>query len=787
VSRLAKHRLFLATLMAAALGAAAPPATADFLWAGANEPFLYLESNDVIRETLDAMADSDLRVLRIMIAYHFEPETVGVYDYGVLDRVDYLIQEARKRGVVLMIVFDTTYFLWPGNESSYLDYWTATEFFTEPMARVFYKSRIETILNHVHPLYGKPYKDIDDVIWAWELMNEPWIRDEFPEADISDSLKYEHMRSWHNEIAGHVKSIDPGTLVSLGIAGYSRYYGSECGDDIQTLGVIPDADVYTLHFYGGDLSAWIDDARVLTEPAGKLLFIEEFGTTRDAGMPAIQSHYTSVTGGCLSKECPWAFWRIGRSKAGTCWQIWTDDDVWWDPVDPMARTMWDTPTDQAWTVDAHVTACEAYWDRCEDLSLHGWSPSGDSGDAISVELSSEVVYEGDHALKCNFDPAHSGSSWAAFTANARTPYHWGLVDTLHLRVFNETYWTMDLTIWCTSGSGGDRDTLVSSCNLVPHTWVTLGSLPLDGITDRADITDLNVSIRGYTEPGALYLDAFQVSAPLEGEEIVEADSLVIESFESYSSSAALQQMWYEKPTDGGVIQSWDLSWNTPAGGEKCMQVNFDLNQSPWWGGVESSFDSPMDVSNYDGIQVAVRGTEGVHLTFQIADDAGSYANYDYLVCHPEWTFYHVPLDSFVGQYVNTGMLKRVAFFADWSGAAGGTFWVDEIGASDIRVLSVGREENLQSGTGLGRNFPNPFNPSTTIPFVLERPQMVSIAVYDIHGRRVRVLLEKALSAGVHQAVWDGRSDRGVGVTCGVYFCVMSTPGESYSSKMVLVR
>jgi len=777
----------VSVLLVIALGATGAPARADFLWAGANEPFLYLESNEVIQETLDAMAASDLRVLRIMIAYHFEPEVVGVYDYSVLDRIDYLIQEARERGVVLMICFDTTYFLWPGYESSYLDLWTATQFFTEPMARLFYKSRIQAILDHEHPMYEKPYKEIDDVIWAWELMNEPWIRDEFPEANISDSLKYEHMRSWHTEMAGYVKSLDPNTLVSLGIAGYSRYYGSECGDDIQTLGVIPDADIYTLHFYGGALDTWINDARAVTEPAGKLLFIEEFGSTRDAGMSAIQSHYTYVTGEGLSMECPWAFWRIGRSKAGTSWQLWTDDAAWWDPIDPMARAMWNTPTDQPWTVDAHVTACEPYWDRCEDLSSHGWSVSGDPGDAASVEISSDVVYEGSSALKCIFDPSLSPSGRASFRADGRTPYHWGFVDTLRLQAFNASSWTVDLTVWCRSGSGGDVDTLGPARTLVPHTWIAIGDLPLNAIADRAHITELNVSIGGYTDPGALYLDAIRLSAPLEAIEVVESDSLVIDNFESYSNSGAMQAVWYEKPADGGVIQSWDLSWGDAAGGDKCMEVDFDLNQSPWWGGVESSFDSPMDVSGYDGIQVAVRGAEGVHLTLQIADNAGAYANYNYLVCHPEWTFYHVPLDSFTGQVVNTAMLRRIAFFADWSGTNNGTFCVDEIGASDVHVLSVEREADAQFRSGLGKNFPNPFNPSTTIPFVLEDPQAVSIAIFDIRGRRVRFLEKKNLGRGEHQVTWDGRNDAGIEVSCGVYFCVMRVPSATYSSKMVLVR
>jgi hypothetical protein len=774
-----------------ALGLVAHPAGADFLWAGANQPFLYLDPVDEIVETLDALDASDLRVLRVMLAYQFEPDTPGVYDFSILDRLDYLIQEARKRGVVLMIVFDTSYYLWPGNESSYLDYFTATEFFTEPLARMLYKNRIEAILNHEHPLYERPYKDIDDVIWAWELMNEPWIRDEFPEPDIPDSLKYEHMRSWLGEMASFVKLHDPTTLVSLGIAGYSRYYGSECGDDIQTLGVIPDAGIYTLHFYGGALSTWINDARVVTEPAGKLLFVEEFGKTRSEGMPAIISFYTYVTSECLSTECPWMFWRVGRSKAETSWQIWTDDDVWWNPVDPASHTTWATATDQPWTVDAHVTACRPYWDRCEDLSLHGWSvPEGpQAGDAVSVRLSSQVVREGDYSLECAFDPEQSEASFATFTADGRTPYHWGFVDTLRLCVFSTSDWTVDLTISCENGSGGTVDTLERSYTLVPQTWYTMAKFALDRITDRSDITELIITVSDYITPGSLFLDAMRLSEFLPGEEITTEDSLVIESFETYEDTDDLQESWYEKPVDGNVIESWELWWDNPAGGEKSMRVEFDLNQSPWWGGVEYAFDCPIDVSGFDGIDVALRGTEGVYLTFQIADESGSYANYDYLVCLPEWTFHHVPLDSFSGEWVNTARLKRIAFFTTWAGVTSGFFWVDEISAADPGYSSVDRSGHVSGheSSGLGRNFPNPFNPSTTIPFSLRQSQEVSLSIYDILGRRVRTLLSKRLEPGPYQVIWDARDDRGLKVSCGVYLCIMRTPTICYTRKVVVVR
>ncbi|HQV30257.1 MAG TPA: right-handed parallel beta-helix repeat-containing protein, partial [Calditrichia bacterium] len=56
---------------------------------------------------------------------------------------------------------------------------------------------------------------------------------------------------------------------------------------------------------------------------------------------------------------------------------------------------------------------------------------------------------------------------------------------------------------------------------------------------------------------------------------------------------------------------------------------------------------------------------------------------------------------------------------------------------------------------LGANYPNPFNPSTTIPFSLERPGEVRLLVYNILGQVVRILAEGQMSAGAHQVRWDG--------------------------------
>jgi len=70
---------------------------------------------------------------------------------------------------------------------------------------------------------------------------------------------------------------------------------------------------------------------------------------------------------------------------------------------------------------------------------------------------------------------------------------------------------------------------------------------------------------------------------------------------------------------------------------------------------------------------------------------------------------------------------------------------------------------------LKQNYPNPFNPSTTIEYQLPHDGHVLIDVYDLQGRRIRNLVDRAELNGQHNVVWDGRNINGQDVASGVYF------------------
>ncbi|MDY6914761.1 MAG: FlgD immunoglobulin-like domain containing protein [Candidatus Cloacimonadota bacterium] len=85
------------------------------------------------------------------------------------------------------------------------------------------------------------------------------------------------------------------------------------------------------------------------------------------------------------------------------------------------------------------------------------------------------------------------------------------------------------------------------------------------------------------------------------------------------------------------------------------------------------------------------------------------------------------------------------------------------------------------------NYPNPFNPQTTIRFQTNQNTNVKVTIYNLKGEKVTTLQNGYLSAGNHNIVWDGRNRMGKDVTSGIYFYKISTPQYSKTQKMILLK
>ncbi|MDH3216536.1 MAG: T9SS type A sorting domain-containing protein [Candidatus Krumholzibacteria bacterium] len=86
------------------------------------------------------------------------------------------------------------------------------------------------------------------------------------------------------------------------------------------------------------------------------------------------------------------------------------------------------------------------------------------------------------------------------------------------------------------------------------------------------------------------------------------------------------------------------------------------------------------------------------------------------------------------------------------------------------------------------NYPNPFNPNTTIRYQVPTISDVTLRIYDVEGRLVRTLVDRpGHAAGVHTVVWHGRDDRARDLSSGVYFYRLNAGSRSESRRMVLLQ
>lgn len=85
------------------------------------------------------------------------------------------------------------------------------------------------------------------------------------------------------------------------------------------------------------------------------------------------------------------------------------------------------------------------------------------------------------------------------------------------------------------------------------------------------------------------------------------------------------------------------------------------------------------------------------------------------------------------------------------------------------------------------NYPNPFNPSTSLSFSLEKDAILNLTIVDVNGRTIKQLENRHYTAGVHQLSWDGTNDARMNMPSGVYFFVLSSGENHLTQKLLLVK
>ena len=108
-------------------------------------------------------------------------------------------------------------------------------------------------------------------------------------------------------------------------------------------------------------------------------------------------------------------------------------------------------------------------------------------------------------------------------------------------------------------------------------------------------------------------------------------------------------------------------------------------------------------------------------------------------------------------------------------------------AVDVQVPTPIGQDEVPSNFALQKNFPNPFNPRTTIQFTLDRDQEIDRSLFDARGHLVRKLFHGSTSAGDHAVTWDGCDQNGRDCSAGVYLARLHGEKNATTTKLTLVR
>ncbi len=142
-----------------------------------------------------------------------------------------------------------------------------------------------------------------------------------------------------------------------------------------------------------------------------------------------------------------------------------------------------------------------------------------------------------------------------------------------------------------------------------------------------------------------------------------------------------------------------------------------------------------------------------------------------------WTTYNQGINDAYPTFTST-----VVVWDSLYATRGGAILVRRLSEFGITAVEQGGEGQVPASFGLLANYPNPFNPSTTVTFRTAVRGHVTLRVYNLLGQAVATLVDRAVDAGLHTSVWDAAA-----MPSGMYLSVLESDGHRAVQKMLLTR
>jgi hypothetical protein len=106
---------------------------------------------------------------------------------------------------------------------------------------------------------------------------------------------------------------------------------------------------------------------------------------------------------------------------------------------------------------------------------------------------------------------------------------------------------------------------------------------------------------------------------------------------------------------------------------------------------------------------------------------------------------------------------------------------------DTNLYSSADDNIISAANTLIGNYPNPFNPSTTIYFTAEHTENAKLFIYNMKGQKIKTLIDRNIMAGKHTIVWDGKDSNGKSVASGIYYYQLNNGKNTIGRKMILMK
>ncbi len=299
-------------------------------------------------------------------------------------------------------------------------------------------------------------------------------------------------------------------------------------------------------------------------------------------------------------------------------------------------------------------------------------------------------------------------------------------------------------------------------------------------------------------------------------QLLASNSQVLAAYGSYDKFIVITQNGTSPNRDLHYFQNGNLMWETPWGtnlsqfgnikmifeddgfyiiGYHYSANNIIVRKYDYYHNAMGQFDFDYTIQNHNLTFFNVFKKDGkfifyIHsidtinqdkLTYLITDESGNVLVPE----SPENIFDRAHIEfTRDAQLVNGSLYLSIACgYKPMEGEYQRTFYVQKV---DLSGFVNSEDENIPAFSPQLSNYPNPFNPTTTISFDLPKSGNVDLSIYNIKGQKVKTLTSEKYSKGKHSLIWNGTNNENQNVGSGVYFYKLNVNGKTVDVKKCIL-